>query len=37
MTSELVATLDDQTVKWAHRAEYVGLLLVVLLMVLKPF
>jgi uncharacterized membrane protein len=37
MTSELVAGLDDQTVKWAHRAEYVGLLLVVLLMVLKPF
>ncbi|HEX6386015.1 MAG TPA: DUF2269 family protein [Anaerolineae bacterium] len=37
MTPELRAVLDDPVVKWAHRGEYIGVLVVVALMVLKPF
>lgn len=36
VTVELTAILDDRAVRWAHRGEYAGLLIVVLLMVLKP-
>jgi uncharacterized membrane protein len=37
MTGELTAVLDDRVVKWAHRGEYIGLLIILALMVLKPF
>jgi uncharacterized membrane protein len=37
MTPELNAVLDDPVVKWAHRGEYIGLLIILLLMVTKPF
>jgi uncharacterized membrane protein len=37
MTGELTAVLDDSAVKWAHRAELIGLLVIIVLMVLKPF
>jgi uncharacterized membrane protein len=37
MTPELRAVFDDPVVKWAHRAEYTGILVIVALMVLKPF
>ena len=37
ITTNLITLLDDPVVKWAHRGEYVGLLTIVALMVLKPF
>ena len=37
MTSALITLLDDPVVKWAHRGEYAGLLIIMALMVLKPF
>lgn len=37
MTPELIAVVDDRVVKWAHRGEYVGMLVIIVLMVLKPF
>lgn len=37
MTRQLTAVLNDPVVKWAHRGEYAGLLLIIALMVLKPF
>lgn len=37
MTGMLTAVLDDPVVKWAHRGEYIGLLIIMALMVLKPF
>jgi hypothetical protein len=37
MTQELEAVLDDPVVKWAHRGEYIGLLVILFLMVSKPF
>ena len=36
MTAELTNVLDDPVVKWAHRGEYIGLLVIIILMVLKP-
>jgi hypothetical protein len=36
MTPQLTAVLDDPVVKWAHRGEYAGLLLIIALMVFKP-
>ncbi len=36
-TPELQATLDDPVVKFAHWGENIGLLVIVALMVLKPF
>ena len=37
MTEALIACLDDPVLKWAHWAEYLGLLIILMLMVLKPF
>jgi uncharacterized membrane protein len=37
MTPELNAALDDPIVKIAHRAEYIGLVIILFLMVAKPF
>lgn len=37
MTPELMAALDDPVVKWAHWGEYIGLLAIMMLMVMKPF
>jgi uncharacterized membrane protein len=37
MTGALTAVLDDPVVKWAHRSEYTGLLLILVLMIFKPF
>ena len=36
MTPELRALLDDPLIKWAHRGEYIGMLAIIVLMVLKP-
>ena len=36
MTPELRAFLDDPLIKWAHRGEYIGMLAIIVLMVLKP-
>jgi uncharacterized membrane protein len=37
MTSRLQAALEDRPVKWAHGFEYASLLVIVFLMVAKPF
>lgn len=37
VTPALIACLDDPIVKYAHWGEYVGLLIILALMVLKPF
>jgi uncharacterized membrane protein len=37
MTSRLQAALEDRPVKWAHGFEYASLLIIVFLMVAKPF
>lgn len=37
ITPALTTLLDDPVVKWAHRGEYIGLLVIVALMVFKPF
>lgn len=36
MTTALSSALDDPVVKWAHRAEYAALLIILFLMVFKP-
>ncbi|HNB52555.1 MAG TPA: hypothetical protein PK530_11455 [Anaerolineales bacterium] len=33
----VITLLDDPGVKWVHRGEFVGLLVIVALMVFKPF
>ena len=37
MTEQLTAVLQDPVVKWAHQSEYVALLLILILMIFKPF
>jgi uncharacterized membrane protein len=37
MTPELQAAIDDPVIKYAHWAENTGLVIIVVLMVLKPF
>ena len=37
VTKRLTAILQDPVVKWAHQSEYAALLLILVLMVFKPF
>jgi len=37
ITPELIEVLDDPVVKWAHWGEYIGVTVIIVLMVLKPF
>ena len=37
LTPELEKQMSDPVVRWAHRAEMVGVALIVVLMVFKPF
>jgi len=37
ITPELIAVLDDPVVKRAHWGEYIGVTIIIVLMVLKPF
>lgn len=37
LTGELTSVYDDPVIKWAHRGEYAGLLIILALMVFKPF